>query len=86
MEVSAKLLLHTKSVLNSYLARFCDQPLEKVEVDTDRDFYMTPEEALQYGLIDSIVQHKMMPIPLDVPSLQVQPLTPYYDVGSILRR
>lgn len=85
MEVSAKLLLHTKRVLNHYLAHFCEQPLQKIEIDTDRDFYMTSQEALQYGLIDSIVQHKMMPIPLDIPSLQVQPLTPYYNVGSILR-
>lgn len=60
VEIAARLILHTKQVLNTYLAGFTDQSIEKVSIDTDRDFYMTPSEAKQYGLIDHVIQHKMM--------------------------
>jgi ATP-dependent Clp endopeptidase proteolytic subunit ClpP len=63
LEIIAKLMLHTKETLNTYMAAFCDQPIEKLRVDTDRDFYMTPEEALSYGLIDEVIKHKnMLPV------------------------
>lgn len=71
LEITAKLILHTKDVLNTYLAEFSGQPIEKLRVDTDRDFYMTPDEALSYGLIDQVIQHKrMIPTP-KVPGLKV---------------
>jgi ATP-dependent Clp protease protease subunit len=64
-------MLHTKEVLNTYMAAFCGQPVDKLRRDTDRDFYMTPQEALAYGLVDEVVQHKrMLPAP-KIPSLKV---------------
>ena len=71
LEITAKLILHTKEVLNTYMSEFCAQPIEKLRLDTDRDFYMTPDEALAYGLIDEVIQHKkMIPRP-KIPSLKV---------------
>jgi len=65
-------MLHTKEVLNTYLAAFCEQPVAKLRTDTDRDFYMTPNEARDYGLIDEVIQHKMvLPTPR-MPSLKVR--------------
>ena len=49
LEITAKLMLHTKEVLNTYLSAFSEQPIDKLRLDTDRDFYMTPQEALSYG-------------------------------------
>jgi ATP-dependent Clp protease protease subunit len=40
------------------LAKHTGQPLEKIEKDTDRDFYLTAEEAKAYGLIDEVIQPK----------------------------
>lgn len=72
LEITAKLMLHTKEVLNTYMAAFCEQPIDKLRRDTDRDFYMTPQEALQYGLIDEVIQHKrVLPDP-KIPSLRVR--------------
>ncbi|KAJ1394195.1 Clp protease-domain-containing protein [Ochromonadaceae sp. CCMP2298] len=86
LEISAKLILHTKDVLNTYMSAFCDQPIEKLRLDTDRDFYMTPQEALSYGLIDEVIQHKyMIPTP-KIPSLKVAPTLSLYDVGGIANK
>eukprot|EP00607_Mallomonas_marina_P005118 CAMPEP_0182428530 /NCGR_PEP_ID=MMETSP1167-20130531/23092_1 /TAXON_ID=2988 /ORGANISM="Mallomonas Sp, Strain CCMP3275" /LENGTH=254 /DNA_ID=CAMNT_0024611487 /DNA_START=202 /DNA_END=966 /DNA_ORIENTATION=- len=83
LEIMAKLILNTKDVLNTYLSNFCDQPIEKIATDTDRDFYMTPDEALSYGLIDEVIQHKfMMPTP-KIPSLKVAPPLSIYDMGAL---
>ena len=71
LEISAKLMLHTKDVLNTYLSAFCDQSMDKLRLDTDRDFYMTPEEALSYGLIDYVIPHKNMIKTPKIPSLKV---------------
>jgi ATP-dependent Clp protease, protease subunit len=65
-------MLHTKETLNTYMSAFCDQPIDKLRVDTDRDFYMTPEEALSYGLIDEVIQHKKMIKTPKIPSLKVK--------------
>ena len=64
-------MLHTKEVLNTYLSHFCEQPLEKVRRDTERDFYLTPQEAAQYGLIDVVIPHKHMLTTPPIPSLHV---------------
>lgn len=83
LEITAKLMLHTKEVLNTYMAAFCDQPIDKLRRDTDRDFYMTPEEALDYGLIDEVIQHKkMIPRP-KIPDLKVPPPLTIYDLGNV---
>ena len=51
-------IAQTKRTLNEMLAENTGQPLEVVEKDTDRDNYMTAEEAKAYGLIDGVVEHK----------------------------
>ena len=42
-------------MLNSYLAAHCGQTYDKIEEDTDRDFFMSAEQAKDYGLVDSVV-------------------------------
>ncbi len=86
LEIIAKLMLHTKETLNTYMAAFCDQPIDKLRIDTDRDFYMTPDEALAYGLIDEVIKHKnMLPTP-KIPSLKVAPPLSIYDLGNIANK
>ena len=58
IEIQAKEILFIRSLLNRYLANSTGQDISKIEVDTDRDFFMTPEEALEYGLIDEVIQTK----------------------------
>ncbi|WP_088229028.1 ATP-dependent Clp endopeptidase proteolytic subunit ClpP [Desulfosporosinus sp. FKB] len=55
IEIHAKQLLRTKTKMNKILAERTGQPLEKVEKDTDRDYYMTAEEAKEYGIVDQVV-------------------------------
>ena len=67
----AKEILFTKASLNKFMADYCDQPVEKIAADTDRDFFMTPYEALDYGLIDEVIKTKTSHIPLPaMPSLR----------------
>merc|ERR1711862_183257 len=71
IEIQAKEILFVKSCLNKYMADYCDQPVEKIAADTDRDFFMTPYEALDYGLIDEVIKTKTSHIPLPaMPSLR----------------
>ncbi|HET7559966.1 MAG TPA: ATP-dependent Clp endopeptidase proteolytic subunit ClpP [Limnochordia bacterium] len=55
IEIHAKEILRTRDRLNQLLAKYTGKPLEQVEHDTDRDFYMSAEEAQAYGLVDGIV-------------------------------
>lgn len=71
IEIQAKEILFTKASLNKFMADYCDQPVEKIAADTDRDFFMTPYEALDYGLIDEVIKTKTSHIPLPaMPSLR----------------
>lgn len=54
-------------------------------MDTERDFYMTPEEALSYGLIDEVISHKNMIARPKIPSLKVAPPLSIYDAGGFKR-
>lgn len=54
IEIVAKHIMRTKEKMIKILAENCNQPIEKVEHDVDRDNYMSAEEALKYGLIDAI--------------------------------
>jgi ATP-dependent Clp protease protease subunit len=63
IEIQAKEILFVKSLLNSYMADATGQPLDKIEEDTDRDFFMTPEEAQEYGIIDEVIQTKKSNLP-----------------------
>ncbi len=55
IEIQAKEILYLKGMLNQLMADHTGQPLERIEADTDRDFFMSPDEALQYGLIDRVI-------------------------------
>ena len=55
IQIAARHMEYTKKMLNEILAANTGQPLEKIAQDTERDFYMTAEEALTYGLIDAVV-------------------------------
>lgn len=56
IEIQANEILHHKLTLNGYLAEFTGQPIEKITQDTDRDFFMGSQEAVDYGLIDAVVK------------------------------
>ncbi|HJV47300.1 MAG TPA: ATP-dependent Clp endopeptidase proteolytic subunit ClpP [Bacillota bacterium] len=58
IEISAKRILRMRSRLNQILSKQTGQPLEKIEQDTDRDFFMSASEAEKYGLIDKIITHQ----------------------------
>ena len=56
IEISARHILKTKDRLNHILSDHTGQPLKKVEKDTDRDYYMSAEEAKAYGIIDEVIK------------------------------
>ena len=56
--IQAEQIIKIKERLNHILANNTGQDLEKIEKDTDRDFAMTAEEALNYGLIDQVIESK----------------------------
>jgi ATP-dependent Clp protease protease subunit len=57
--IQAKEILYIKGRLNDLLAQHTGQPLEKIQEDTDRDFYMSAEEAKDYGLIDNVIDRRV---------------------------
>lgn len=57
IEITAKQILKIKNKINQILAKHTGQPIEKIEKDTDRDFYLSASEAKDYGLIDGIIQN-----------------------------
>ena len=57
IKIVADQILKTKQTLNKILSENTGQPIEIIERDTERDNYMSAEEALSYGLIDKIVEH-----------------------------
>lgn len=58
IEIQAKHIQKIKEKINRILSERTGQPLEKIEKDTDRDFYMSAEQALEYGLIDKIFEKR----------------------------
>jgi ATP-dependent Clp protease, protease subunit len=62
IEIQAKEILYHKRQLNELLAYHTRQPLDKVEVDTDRDFFMSAAEAKDYGLIDQVISKQNLPV------------------------
>jgi ATP-dependent Clp protease protease subunit len=55
IEIAAKEIVKLKDRVNKILAKHTGQPLERIEKDTDRDFWLSAEEAKEYGLIDKIL-------------------------------
>ena len=59
IEITAKQIIKIKDKLNKILAKHTGQSLSKVEKDTDRDFYLSSEEAKNYGIIDEVIKAKV---------------------------
>lgn len=58
IEIQAREILYTKRRLNDILAENTGQPLDRIEEDTDRDFFMSAEESKEYGLIDQVIDRR----------------------------
>ncbi|TMD06287.1 MAG: ATP-dependent Clp endopeptidase proteolytic subunit ClpP [Chloroflexi bacterium] len=56
IQIHAKEILRTRELLNQIISKHSGQPIERVQQDTERDFFMTPEQAKGYGIIDDIIQ------------------------------
>jgi ATP-dependent Clp protease protease subunit len=56
IEIAARQILRQKAILNDILSKSTGQPLEVIERDTDRDFYLDAKSAVEYGLIDEVMQ------------------------------
>src|SRR5438309_5829219 len=57
IEIQADEILRTREVLNEILAKHTGQPMDRIAKDTDRDRYMSAEEAMDYKLIDQVIEH-----------------------------
>lgn len=74
IEIQAKEILYTKKLLNQFMASATGQPEDKIAEDTDRDFFMTPTEALDYGIIDEVIKTKTSDLKMPgMPSLAFDP-------------
>jgi ATP-dependent Clp protease protease subunit len=56
IEIQAKQILRLKALLNEVMAKHTGQPLEVIERDTERDFYMEAKQAVDYGLVDQVLE------------------------------
>eukprot|EP00929_Paragymnodinium_shiwhaense_P033099 TRINITY_DN1823_c0_g1_i1.p1 TRINITY_DN1823_c0_g1~~TRINITY_DN1823_c0_g1_i1.p1 ORF type:complete len:326 (+),score=91.84 TRINITY_DN1823_c0_g1_i1:75-1052(+) len=61
IEIQAKEILFLKDLLNTYMSDFTGKDVQQIALDTDRDNFMTPEEAKEYGLIDEVIPTKTWP-------------------------
>ncbi|KAM7273800.1 hypothetical protein ACFE04_028464 [Oxalis oulophora] len=59
IDLQATEMLHHKANLSAYLSYQTGQPLERIDKDTDRDFFMSAEEALEYGIVDGIITNPL---------------------------
>ena len=57
IEIEAREILRLKRIGNEILAKHTGQPIERIERDTDRNYYMSAHEALEYGLIDGVLDN-----------------------------
>lgn len=61
IEIHAKEILSTRERLNQILAKHTGQPLETITKDTDRDFFMSADESVEYGLVDQKLEKRVVP-------------------------
>ncbi|MGK3911026.1 ATP-dependent Clp protease proteolytic subunit, partial [Enterococcus faecium] len=61
IEIQAREILYLREKLNKLMADHCGQPLERVARDVERDFFMNSEQAKEYGLIDQIIDKRVVP-------------------------
>merc|ERR1719408_898737 len=66
IEIQAKEILFIRALLCEYIADYTGQPVEKIEDDCDRDFFMTPVEAKDYGIIDEVIQTKSSAVGMNI--------------------
>ncbi|MBS3977183.1 MAG: ATP-dependent Clp endopeptidase proteolytic subunit ClpP [Syntrophomonadaceae bacterium] len=64
IEIHAKRILKVRDTLNTILAEVTGQPIERIRRDTDRDYFMEPGEAKEYGLIDAVLTQRSLPAKL----------------------
>jgi ATP-dependent Clp protease, protease subunit len=62
VEIQAREILRLKQELNDILAKHTNQPIDRIERDTDRDYYMSGDQAKEYGLIDSVIQKRPLAV------------------------
>jgi ATP-dependent Clp protease protease subunit len=62
IEIQAKEILYLKSQINQRMANYTGKSLEQIEQDTERDFFMSAHEAVEYGLIDQVIDRPVHPI------------------------
>jgi ATP-dependent Clp protease protease subunit len=60
VDIQAREILRLREELNEILAQHTGQPLERIKVDTDRDYFMSGNEAKEYGLVDQVIVHRAM--------------------------
>lgn len=70
IEIQAKEILYHKRRLNELLSHHTGKPLEKVEMDTERDFFMSAAEAQEYGLIDQVIERQQLSASSNVTALK----------------
>lgn len=58
IEIQAKEILKIKGSLNSILAKHTKQPIERISSDTDRDFFLSAEESVRYGIVDKVIEKR----------------------------
>jgi len=56
VEIAAREIMRLQEIIRSIIAKHTGQPMEKIIHDTDRDFYLNPEQAVEYGLIDEVLK------------------------------
>ena len=61
IEIQAREILYIKGELNQLMSKHTGQPLDRIEADTERDFFMSAEEAKNYGLIDQVISRQNLP-------------------------
>lgn len=70
IEIQAKEILYHKQRLNELIAHHTGQPFDRIAADTERDFYMSAEDAQAYGLIDKVIQRHELSANVDVTALK----------------
>jgi ATP-dependent Clp protease, protease subunit len=61
LEIQAREIIRVREELNNIIMRHSGQNLRKIEKDTDRDLFLTPEQAVEYGLIDEVIVSRRPP-------------------------
>jgi ATP-dependent Clp protease protease subunit len=55
IEIAAREIMRLQEIIRNVIAKHTGQPMEKIAHDTDRDFYLSPEQAVEYGIVDEIL-------------------------------